>query len=79
MKYSLSTREIPRAELKEFHEGVGYNSPYILTRVILQTLSMSKHYNSGIVLWECNIERIDSLYSPGSWGFIFLYRPSSTG
>ena len=44
MKYSLSTREIPRAEPKGFPYGSGYISPYI------PTFSMSKSYTSNIVL-----------------------------
>ena len=50
MKYSLSTREIPRAEPKGFPEGSGYISPYIPTRVIIQIFSISKSYTSSIVL-----------------------------
>ena len=46
VKYSLSTREIPRAEL----EGSGYISPFIPTRVTIQTFSISKSYTSSIVL-----------------------------
>ena len=50
MKYSLSPREIPRAEPKGFPEGSGYISPYIPTQVIIQTFSISKIYTSSIVL-----------------------------
>ena len=50
MKYCLSMREIPRAQPKGFPEGSGYISPYILTSVIIQTLSISKSYTSSIVL-----------------------------
>ena len=50
MKYSLSTREILRAEPKGFPKGSGYISPYIPTQVILQTFSISKSYTSSIVL-----------------------------
>ena len=50
MKYSLSTREIPRAEPEGFPEGSGYISPYIPTGVIIQTFSISKSYTSSIVL-----------------------------
>ena len=42
MKYSLSTREIPRAEPEGFPEESGYISPYIPTGVIIQTFSISK-------------------------------------
>ena len=41
MKYSLSPREIPRAEPKGFPEGSGYISQYIPTRVTIQTFSFS--------------------------------------
>ena len=50
MKYSLSTREIPRVEPKGFREGSGFISPYILTQVIIQTFSISTSYTSNIVL-----------------------------
>ena len=46
VKYSLS----PRAEPEGFLEGSGYISPYIPTRVIIQTFSISKSYTSSIVL-----------------------------
>ena len=46
VKYSLSTREIARAE----PEGSSYISPYIPTWVIIQTFSISKSYTSSIVL-----------------------------
>ena len=48
VKYSLSTRETPKAEPKRFSEGSGYISPYIPTRVILQILSISNSYTSSI-------------------------------
>ena len=50
MKYSMSTREIPRGEHEGFPEGSGYISPYIPTRVIIKTFSISKSYTSSIVL-----------------------------
>jgi hypothetical protein len=50
VKYSLSTREILRAEPEGFPEGSGYISPYIPTRVIIQTFSISKSFTSSIVL-----------------------------
>ena len=50
VKYSLNTREIPRAEPKGFPEGSGYISPYIPTWVKIQTFSISKSYTSSIVL-----------------------------
>ena len=49
-KYSLSTRQIPRADSNGFPEGSGYISPYIPTWVIIQTFSISKSYTSSIVL-----------------------------
>ena len=49
VEYSLSQREIPRAELKWFPKGSGYNSEYIPTRkfrlVIFELLWYLK--NSG--------------------------------
>ena len=50
MKYSLSTREIPRATPEGYPEGLGCISPYILTSVIIQTFSISKSYTSSIIL-----------------------------
>ena len=41
MKYSLSSREIPRAKPKGFPEGSGYISLYILTWVTIQTFSIT--------------------------------------
>ena len=41
MKYSMSMREIPKAEHKGFPEGSGSISPYIPTLVIIQTFSIS--------------------------------------
>ena len=41
MKYSLSPREILRAEPKGFSKGLGYMSSNIPTPVIIQTLSIS--------------------------------------
>ena len=50
VKYSLSTREMPRAEIKGFTEGSVFISSYIPTRVIIQIFSISKSYTSSIVL-----------------------------
>ena len=50
VKYSLSTREIPRAEPKGFPKCSGYISLYIPTQVIIQTFLISKSYSSSIVL-----------------------------
>ena len=50
VKYSLSMREIPRAEAEEFPEGSGYISMYIPTWVIIPTISISKSYTSSIAL-----------------------------
>jgi hypothetical protein len=41
MKYNLSPREIPKAKTKEFPEGSGYISSYFLTRVKIQTFSIT--------------------------------------
>ena len=46
VKYTLSKREIQSTELEGFPEGSGYISPYILTRVIIQTFSISESYTS---------------------------------
>ena len=53
-------RKIPRAEQKGFSKGSGYISPYILTDVILKTLSISKNDASSIVLpgWAILVELI---------------------
>ena len=50
VEYSLTTREIVRAEPEGFPEGSGYISPYIRTWVIIQTFSISKSYTSSIGL-----------------------------
>ena len=50
MKYSMSMREIPRAEPEGFPEGSGYISPYIPTPVIIRTSIISKNHTSSIVL-----------------------------
>ena len=50
MKYSLSKREIPRAEPKGFPEESEYISPYIPTLIIIQIFSISKSYTSSIAL-----------------------------
>ena len=42
VKYSLSTREIPRAERKGFPDGSGNISLYIPTPVIIKTLSIKR-------------------------------------
>ena len=39
VKYSLSPKEILRAKPEGFPEGLGYISPYIFTRVTIQTFS----------------------------------------
>ena len=39
MKYSLSPREIPKAEPERFPKGSGYISQYIPTRVTIQKFS----------------------------------------
>ena len=48
--YRLSPKEAPRAKPEEFFEGSDYISLYKLTRVISQTLSISKNVTSRIVL-----------------------------
>ena len=59
MKYSLSPREIPRAKPDVFPEGSGNISLYILTRVTLQTFSITTPELSFL---EINIGRVDTLY-----------------
>ena len=60
MKYSLSPRKIPKAEPGGFSKVSGYFSPYILTQVIIQTLSIYKSYTSSIALpgWKILVELI---------------------
>ena len=60
VKYSLSPRKPPKAEPERFSKGSGYISPYILTHVIIQTLSISTNYTSSIVLpgWPILVELI---------------------
>ena len=41
MKYSLIPREIPRAKPEGFPEGSGYILLYFLTRVTVQTFSIT--------------------------------------
>ena len=53
MKYSVSPRETPRAELEGFPESSCYISPYIPPLVTIQTHSQSPNngllkYNGGI-------------------------------
>ena len=50
MKYSLTLRKILRVEREGFSKGSGYILPYILTQVIIQTLSISKKDTSSMVL-----------------------------
>ena len=50
MKYSLSTREIPRTEPEGFPEGSGYNSIVMLILVIIQTFQISKNYTSSVIV-----------------------------
>ena len=49
VKYSLNTREIPRAEPEGFLEGSGNISLYIPTWGVIQTFSISKNFTSSIV------------------------------
>ena len=49
-KYSTSPRKIQGGKQEGFSKGSGYISPYILTQVIIQTLSISKNYTYNIVL-----------------------------
>ena len=60
MKYSLSPGKILRAEPEGFSKGSEFISQYILTQVILQTLSISNNYASNIVLpaWAILVEFI---------------------
>ena len=50
MKYSLSTRKIPRKEPKGFSEGLGYISLFIQTQVVIQTYSISLKLTSSVKL-----------------------------
>jgi hypothetical protein len=58
MKYRLSLREILRAKPTGFPEGSGYISSHVLTRVSIQTLSITNPINTG---------RVDSPYCFDSW------------
>ena len=60
VKYSLSPNQIPRADPEGFSKGSGYISPYILTLIIVQTLSISKNDTYSIVLpgWAILVELI---------------------
>ena len=73
VKYSLSTKEIPRGEPKGFLEGSGYISPYIPTWVIIQTCSISKSYISSMAFLDGQYWK--SWFSVLVWqlGWIFLY------
>ena len=85
VKYSLSTREMPRAEPKRFSEGSGYISPYILSCVT--PWQISKSYTSSIVLpgraileeLILHINLAAGLYfpiMPSRWRNTSPYRPS---
>ena len=41
MKYSLRPREMPRAKAEGFPDGSGYISSFFLTRVTIQTFSIT--------------------------------------
>ena len=64
MKYSLSSREIPRACPWDFPKGSGYISLYILTQVTIQTFSIT---TPALNSWDINIGRVDSPYCSDSW------------
>ena len=75
-EYSLSTREIPRAEPKGFPEGSVHISPYIPpTWVMIRTFSISKGYSSSISFLVGQYWK--SWFSVLVWqlGYIFLYCP----
>ena len=71
VKYSLSTREIPRAEPVVFPKGSGYISPYILTGVIVQTFSISKSFTSIIVFY--GRETLEEFIRNSSMLWVVLY------
>ena len=58
MKYILSPREIPRAKLKRFPEGLGYISSYFPTRVKIQTFSITTPAMTGSSIFNELILRI---------------------
>ena len=64
MKYSLSPREIPRSLPDGFSGGLGYISSYILTRVTIQTFSIT---TPALSFLEINIEKVDSPYRSNNW------------
>ena len=75
VKYSLSTREIPRAEPGGCPGASGYISPYIQTWVIIHTFSMSKSYTSRMSFLVGQYWK--SWFSVLVWqlGYIFPYCP----
>ena len=77
MTYSLSPRKILRAEPEGFLKGSGYTSPYILTQVIIQTLSISENYTSSIVLpgWAILVE-LFSRIALAAGSIFFIIRPA---
>ena len=65
MKYSLSTKEIPRAESKGFSEGSGYISLYIPPLVIIQIQYL---YGSG----RCPFTKVELPCSRPRWNIFNL-------
>ena len=50
VNYNWSQGKLLRAEAKGFSKGSSYISPYIMTQIIIQTLSISKNNTSSIIL-----------------------------
>ena len=77
MKYSFSPRKILRAEPEGFYKGSSYISPYILTQVIIQTLSISKNDTSsiGIPGWKILVEFIFRIFQYSNYANTGKYCP----
>ena len=60
----MSPRETPRAKPKGYPKGPGYILSNILTRVTIQTFSIT---TPAFTFLEINIERVDSPYCSDSW------------
>ena len=88
VKYGLSPKEIPRANPKGFPEGSGYISPYIPTRVTIQTFSITipvlcflgeKYWESWFSLLLWTLRQYFPVYSQSNGECTGKYTPSSTG
>ena len=78
MKYSLSQMEIPKEKPKGFPEGSGYISSYILTRVTIETFTITLQHCPP---WRSILEELILRISPkaGQYGILLPSRLSNTG